>query len=431
MKYFYYLFLLLALSTFTACSYLEEIFNSNFNKCKNECPTGQQQKDDCSCFTPEKYNADEAQQIEILQSILEDKEGKLYNLLGRVLPDSPLNLQLLPNMQEFKNLYASNREILNFFNYQTSNLTTLSLLAPLEGFNGAFKFLLDNGANPNLQAFNGVSPLQLAILADQDNKVKMLLDAGATASFEGGNNILINTLNLKKYKALRELSTYAKNKNIDFTFPSDYFIEALANKNNELAAAVLPLTNKETLNTPNNFGILPLVQAAYMNNTQIIDILVDNGADLELKDANSRTPILAYLHEVYIGQIEGNYPPNMQEQNKEVIKHMLDKGADVKAKDKDEEDILFYAVRTNNFPLIELLVSSYGADINTRNKDGETPLFIAAQNQPGMVPMLLQKGANPKVMDSKGRTPAIAAVEMGFIELYEMLENAPAPLGQN
>nr|MCR5503991.1 ankyrin repeat domain-containing protein [Elusimicrobiaceae bacterium] len=430
-KYFYYLFLLLALSTFTACSYLEEIFNSNFNKCKNECPTGQQQKDDCSCFTPEKHNADEAQQIEILQSILEDKEGKLYNLLGRVLPDSPLNLQLLPNMQEFKNLYASNREILNFFNYQTSNLTTLSLLAPLEGFNGAFKFLLDNGANPNLQAFNGVSPLQLAILADQDNKVKMLLDAGATASFEGGNNILINTLNLKKYKALRELSTYAKNKNIDFTFPSDYFIEALANKNNELAAAVLPLTNKETLNTPNNFGILPLVQAAYMNNTQIIDILVDNGADLELKDVNSRTPILAYLHEVYIGQIEGNYPPNMQEQNKEIIKHMLDKGADVKAKDKDEEDILFYAVRTNNFPLIELLVSSYGADINTRNKDGETPLFVAAQNQPGMVPMLLQKGANPKVMDSKGRTPAIAAVEMGFIELYEMLENAPAPLGQN
>ena len=47
-----------------------------------------------------------------------------------------------------------------------------------------------------------------------------------------------------------------------------------------------------------------------------------------------------------------------------------------------------------------------------------------------MVPMLLQKGANPKVMDSKGRTPAIAAVEMGYIDLYEMLENAPAPIGQ-
>lgn len=430
MKYISYSFLLLSLVTFTACSYLEDIFNSNFNKCKNECPAGQQQKEDCSCFTPQKYNADEAQQIEILQAIMEDKEGKLYNLLGRVLPDSPLNLQNLPNPQEFKNIYAHNRDIFARLNAQKNNLTTLSLLAPLENFDGAFKYLLDNGANPNLQVLAGLPPLQIAILSDQGNKVKMLLDAGAKVSFEGGDNILIQALNLRRYKALKELSTYAKNKNIDFYFPSDYFVEALARKDNNLAAAVLPLTNKDILNTPNTFGVLPLVQAAIMNNTELIDILLENGADLELQDANSRTPLLAYLHEVHIGQIEGNYPPNMETQITQIVNHLLQKGANINAKDKDGEDIMFYAVKSNNTPLIELLLNTYAYDLNTRNTLGETPLFIAAQNQPALVPMLLQKGANPKVMDSKGRTPAIAAVEMGYIDLYEMLENAPAPIGQ-
>ena len=430
MKYIYYLFILISVCSFTACSFIEDIFNANFNKCANECPQGQEQNKDCSCFTPQKYNADAAQQTEILQSILEDKEGRLYNLLTRVLPDSPLSLQNFPNAQEVKNLYARNREIFTRIGKQTDNFTTLSLLAPLEGFDGAFKYLLDNGADPNLKTVAGMTPLQLAISANQGNKVKMLLEAGANVSFDMGNNILIETLNAGKYNALKELSTYAKKKGIAFSFPSDYFIEALASKNNALAAGVLPLTNKETLNKPNNFGILPLVQAAYLGNTEIIDILLENGADLELKDANSRTPLLAYINEIYIGQIEGNYPQDMNDKTTEVVKYFLDKGADINAKDKDEEDIMFYAVKSNNVPLIELLIGTYKYDINTRNNSGETPLFIAAQNHPELVPMLLQKGANPKIMDKNGRTPAIAAVEMGFMDIYEMLENAPAPMGQ-
>ena len=430
MKYISYLFILVSLFSFTACSFLEDIFDANFNKCPNECPQGQEQKDDCSCFIPEKHNADAAQQTEILQSIIEEKEGRLYNLLGRVLPDSPLNLQNLPNIQELKQLYVNNKDVLTRLNYQTDNLTVLSLLAPLETFDGAFKYLLDNGANPNLEAFNGLPPLKIAVNANQPNKVKMLLEAGATVSFEQGNNILIDALNQRKYKALKELASYAKKSNIPFNFPSDYFIEALASKNNELDAAVLPLTSKEILNAPNNYGVIPLVQAAYSNNPQVIDVLLENGADLELQDANSRTPLLAYLHETYIGQIEGNFPMNMEEQITEITKHFLEKGANINAKDADEEDIMFYAVKSNNIPLIELLINTYKYDLNTKNRSGETPLFIAAQNQPNLVPMLLQKGANPKIMDNNGRTPAIAAVEMGHMDLYEMLENAPAPMNQ-
>ena len=105
-------------------------------------------------------------------------------------------------------------------------------------------------------------------------------------------------------------------------------------------------------------------------------------------------------------------------------KYLLDKGADIKARDSSGEDIMFYAVRSKNLPLINILIDTYKHDINTKNYQGETPLFVAAQNHPDIVPMLLQKGANPKVVDNNGRTPAVAAVEMGHMETYDFLENA-------
>ena len=429
-KYFLLPIMLFSVLGFTLCCGCSKYFDNKEEekKCQTSCPEGEEQKEDCSCAAPERLNATNHQQEDLLQAILENKEGKLYNLVNRIAPDSPIDLQNLSQLQEFKNLYAKNAEIFRRLNNQTNNLTLLSLLAPLENFDSSFRLLLKNGANPNYQAFTNVYPLQLAIIADQGNKVQMLLEAGAKVSFQGEINVLTSALNLKKYKALKTLADYAKKSGIELDFPSTYFTEAMYNKQAELAIAVLPITNAEIVNTPDNFGNLPLVQAAFMGSSNLIDALLENGANIELKDTNSRTPLLSYLNEVYIGQIEGNFPKKMDENVKNMVKHFLDKGADITAQDANGEDIMFYAVRSNNLPLINLLFDTYKYNINTRNTQGETPLFIAAQNNATLVPLMLQKGANPKVMDNNGRTPAIAAAEMGDMDMYEMLENAPAPM---
>lgn len=47
-----------------------------------------------------------------------------------------------------------------------------------------------------------------------------------------------------------------------------------------------------------------------------------------------------------------------------------------------------------------------GADVNTRNNQGDTPLHIACQNKLfGFVPMLLNAGANPNMINQVNMFP--------------------------
>lgn len=418
MKNFYHLLTAFIMIFLAACN-----FNGS-QSCKNTCPEGQKQNEDCSCSITKKSPATASQQKEIVQYIISKDEQALSKLVSDISPDSSLNLETLPNFEEFKNIYANNINIFTRLTYQKNNLTLLSLLAPLDNFNKTFDILLQNGADPNLQAFHGESPLEIAIAANQGEKAKKLLEAGADVNFEGENNVLVTALNLQKYKALYALSTFAKSKQIPFKFLPDYFIDAMINNNTDLAIAVLPLTDEYILNTPNNFGILPLVQAAFLNKLNLVDALIENGANLELRDENLRTPMLAYLQEIYIAKIEGNFPRGQESQISNIVKHFIDKGAKIDVKDYNGENVLFYAVRDNNKPLINFWIIQQQQDINPRNNQGETPLFIAAQNQPGLVPYMLSQGANPKVMDENGRTPAIAAAELGNMDVYDLLEGA-------
>ena len=85
----------------------------------------------------------------------------------------------------------------------------------------------------------------------------------------------------------------------------------------------------------------------------------------------------------------------------EALEILLDKGADVKAKDPRDSTALHYAAwnaaRTN-------LLLSRGADPNALSKLGRTPLLVAASSPTGapVIPIFLEKGANPMLRDALG-----------------------------
>ena len=83
--------------------------------------------------------------------------------------------------------------------------------------------------------------------------------------------------------------------------------------------------------------------------------------------------------------------------------------------------ILINAVRRNNIELVKLLLD-HGADINTRDKKGYTALIIATQYKYiVIIRLLLDRGADPNISSVYGDTPLIYASFGGRTDIVRLL----------
>jgi ankyrin repeat protein len=68
-----------------------------------------------------------------------------------------------------------------------------------------------------------------------------------------------------------------------------------------------------------------------------------------------------------------------------------------------------------------------GANVNAKNKDGESPLLVAAAKDLDLiVQVLLENGANVKAKDKDSNTALMLASENGHTEIVELLKQAGA-----
>ncbi|MEQ8222355.1 MAG: ankyrin repeat domain-containing protein [Candidatus Eremiobacterota bacterium] len=147
-----------------------------------------------------------------------------------------------------------------------------------------------------------------------------------------------------------------------------------------------------------------------------VKLLVKAGVNLEVKDSKGFTP----LHISLGGNI---CTPN--ETHKEVIKFLLDNGADINAKTNRGDTVLFIAVIKGNKDIIELLINK-GANLELGDKS--TPLFTAAYNNNlEIASLLIDRGANIDIKSS-GITPLITAALEGHTDMVKLLIDRGADL---
>ena len=185
-----------------------------------------------------------------------------------------------------------------------------------------------------------------------------------------------------------------------------------------------------------NRGTTPLHRAAALETPETVVLLLEAGADVHARDRAGNTPLLLaglggfgnpavlealleagadvrdrdrYETGVLQRAISEELPDN---QVTDVVRRLLEVGADVAARSSGESTPLHLAARFLDAPeLIEVLLTA-GADANARIWSDRTPLHFAAEHGgPSTIASLVAGGAEVDARDRDGQTPLHVAIE--------------------
>ena len=193
---------------------------------------------------------------------------------------------------------------------------------------------------------------------------------------------------------------------------------AIAASNNNLELVEILIEKGADINQTNNYGSTCLHEAARKGKVDIVELLINHGADINIEDKDGYTPLLLallessfFVKERFLHPLIYQYLDSIQETRILCINLLIKKGAEVNIEIHDvtpfcyigkyHDDLgssaLHHAVIMADIPLIELLIEK-GADLNTLNNKGQTPLIKAVEsNNTNIVNLLLEKGAKIKL----------------------------------
>lgn len=122
----------------------------------------------------------------------------------------------------------------------------------------------------------------------------------------------------------------------------------------------------------------------------MIRLLLEKGADLYAKDENGRTPLSWAV----------------RWEKEKVIELSIDKGADLEFKDDFNQTPPLWAATKGHDRIVKLLLDK-GADLEAKDR---TPLALAIQwRREEVVRLLLDRNADVEAKDIHGRTPLATA----------------------
>jgi ankyrin repeat protein len=171
---------------------------------------------------------------------------------------------------------------------------------------------------------------------------------------------------------------------------------AVSNGNVELVK--LLVDNGADINIRSSFdGHTPLYWLPKKNPKEIIDLLIEEGADVDVKDyLGGKTPLFyALFHSIF-----------SDKDYKKIAQALIDNGADINAEDINGNTILHAcAGDKDSMDSIDFLLKN-GANVNSKNYSGETPLHGAlCSGGKEIARMLLDSGADIKIKNNEGLTP--------------------------
>jgi len=177
-------------------------------------------------------------------------------------------------------------------------------------------------------------------------------------------------------------------------FGSEALIEAA--KKGDVAAVNKALEGKVDIDARQN-NATALMWAAHNGHDDVAEILINKGADVNAKDAAGYTPL------VYAA-LEGHT---------DILALMIKHGGDVNTKTKNGKYVLTWAVENGNNDAVKTLIEA-GADVNIKSPCGASLVLTAViNNHTDTAIMLVGNKIDINAADEDGMTPLMTAAEAG------------------
>ena len=260
------------------------------------------------------------------------------------------------------------------------------------GKHGSAELLLKAGADVNISGHSGQTSLMWAAKGGKTESLDLLLEAGANVNAVTNNKDTALTLAASRGHAecLEKLICAGSEVNHKSENGKTSLLIAAENCDREVTLRKL-------------HRHIPDEEADHLEHEyfdRCVEILAQNGADVNIADADGKTPLWLAAKD---GSIRG-------------IKALLNYGADITVKDAPSGDPILLIAAQNSDDLdecVELLIAA-GADVKETANNGFTALMSAAtEGNLRCTRLLVNKGADVNTTDKYGRIALICAAENG------------------
>ncbi len=272
---------------------------------------------------------------------------------------------------------------------------------------GVINTLIELNADVNHKDVEGETALFAAIENYQNEALAILITAGTNIYMENFENFspFVFSQELENYEAAEIIKDAAKyyleqkiqklDEGINYQNTAGDTLLHIALKKDKNLEFTLLVEMGINLDIQNKYGLTALALAVVYKNKNIVEFLLEKGADPN-EGVSDKLPLIIAFKARFVSYVivnkllDGGADPNSQDSDglsplhyatnkvydKDLVSNLLEKKADPNLKEKYGNTPLHYAVDDKNVKVILMLIS-FGADKTIKNKDGITPEDIA------------------------------------------------------
>ncbi|KAG0647594.1 Meiotically up-regulated [Hyphodiscus hymeniophilus] len=307
--------------------------------------------------------------------------------------DNPLIHALKTHNDNLITFHARDTDLINAHTYL--GYTPLHLAAHLGLVSGA-SILLSNGALTNSRDENNQTPLLIAICHNQPQIVDLLLQNSAN---------IHSVCGMRETTALHAAAASGFPHFVSLLLEKGAMIDTasgrgtalqLACRVNSFDSASLLLEKGANPNARSSvaLGVPPIMSAMRYGNTELIDLLLKYGADINLPYIGEKDDCTALFQALTFDF-------------QDLARKLIREGADVNWKGKLGTTCLMRATALGHLEMCGILIDG-GASLDAENKTGMNAVLVAAlSGKEDIVDFLLKKGASgkpPKVCAGKWKS---------------------------